>query len=209
MILSVCAQKGGAGKTSVAVALAGEAQRQGKRTLLIDLDPQGSAWAWNQAGTQEGWPQVMQCTSDRLRDLVSRSYAEHDVIVIDCPPQHHLLTREALFLSHLAVIPIQAGALDLWTIQQHTLPLLVEVWKRRADLRALFVVSRVQPRTRAGKEIQGSLAGLHDPRITIAKAQITHRIAWVEMPTNGILPYQSRDKLTHADVKRLYKEVFV
>lgn len=208
MILSVCAQKGGAGKTSLAVALAGEAQHQGKPTLLIDLDPQSSAISWFRAGSGEAWPRVLQCSSDRLRDAVIKGYGVHDVCVIDCPPQQHLLTREALFLSHLAIIPIQAGALDLWTIQQHTIPLLQEVWKVRPDLRALFVVSRVQPRTRAGKEIRASLAGLTDPRCSVAKAQITHRIAWAEMPTRGILPHQSRDKLTHADVERLYKEIF-
>src|SRR3546814_2822958 len=74
MIVALLNQKGGVGKTTLALHLAGQWTRQGRRVLLIDADPQGSALDWSQQRATEGLPRlfsVVGLARDTLQDRKS------------------------------------------------------------------------------------------------------------------------------------------
>ena len=58
MIVALLNQKGGVGKTTLALHLAGRWAREGKRTIVIDADPQGSALDWSEQRAREGLPRL-------------------------------------------------------------------------------------------------------------------------------------------------------
>jgi chromosome partitioning protein len=58
MIVALLNQKGGVGKTTLALHLAGEWARRGQRVTVIDADPQGSALDWSQQRARESLPRL-------------------------------------------------------------------------------------------------------------------------------------------------------
>ena len=88
--LSLVSQKGGAGKTTLAINLAAAASLRGQKTMLIDLDPQGSAARW--------------------ADLRGEGY---DFIVIDTPPNADQHAKQAALCADLVAIPCRLSFLDL------------------------------------------------------------------------------------------------
>ena len=67
--ISIISQKGGAGKTTLALNLAGAAEALGWRTVVVDLDPQASAKGWHDHRNKEA-PVVISAQASRLNDVL-------------------------------------------------------------------------------------------------------------------------------------------
>ena len=115
-IALVC-QKGGAGKTTIAVHLAVEAQRRGHRTLLIDLDPQASAAkVLDRRGDQP--PDVVTEHPARLDVALPAAAAEgYDLVVLDTAPQADQAALRAARAADLVLIPVRPSIVDLDAVQ--------------------------------------------------------------------------------------------
>ena len=90
-IIAVVNQKGGPGKSTVAMVLAGTLGRRGSKVLVVDADPeQGSATRWVASASDEApFPASIAGlgkTDAKLHREVQKFVADYDYIVIDCPP---------------------------------------------------------------------------------------------------------------------------
>ena len=115
--IAIVSQKGGAGKTTLAVNLAAEAARSCV-SLIIDTDPQATASRWAQ-WRGGGDPEVVDCGAPTLLagKLAKAAELGADLAVIDTPPHADAMARQAARLADLLLIPCRPRAFDLAAIE--------------------------------------------------------------------------------------------
>lgn len=110
--IAVVNQKGGAGKSTIAVHLARWLQRQNKPILLVDADGQKTSSIWLESLENEIPFQVIQ-NPDELLDQLPKLAKEHEWLLVDGPATLSETTRALLLWADLALIPCQPAGVDL------------------------------------------------------------------------------------------------
>lgn len=186
MIIALLNQKGGVGKTTLALHLAGEWASKGRRVLVIDADPQGSALDWSQQRAREGLPRlfgVIGLARDTLHSEAPELARGADHVVIDGPPRVASLMRSALLAADLLLIPVQPSPFDGWASAE-MLSLLGEAQIYRPQLAARFVLNRCGARTVIARETAETLAD-HDP--PVLASTVGQRVAFADAARSGRL----------------------
>lgn len=116
--VAIVSQKGGAGKTTLAIHLAAAASAAGHLAAILDTDPQATASRWGEwrAGAD---PDVIDCGAPTLlaRKLQQLDEAGAGLVVIDTPPHADIMAREACKLADLILVPCRPQAFDLAAIE--------------------------------------------------------------------------------------------
>lgn len=162
MHLTVANLKGGTGKTTTAVHLALGLSRAGK-TLLVDADRQASAFAWSELAADFPLTVVPWASRDLARriDQVAGDYAH---VVVDTPPQHDDLVRQALRGSDLLVVPLAPSAVEVARLGP-IFALAAEVELER-PLQTRVLLNRARAGTRSRREVLALLAERGVPTFT-------------------------------------------
>lgn len=152
-VIAVAAQKGGAGKTTIAAHLAVRAS-QGRRgtVILVDTDPQGSLSQWSRARKDDGvaleTPSLEELVAApaRLRRRATR------LVMIDTPPALTKEIEQVIELADLVLVPVRPSPHDLRAIGA-TVELI-----RRAGKRSIFIVNGAAPRAKITAEAVAALS---------------------------------------------------
>jgi chromosome partitioning protein len=181
MILSTLNQKGGAGKTTVAIHLAAALTQRGARVLLIDADPQGSALDWSALRSEGAAFAVLGLPKPVLHREVPKLAGDYEHVIIDGPPQVADITRSAVLASDMVLIPVQPSPLDVWGARA-VVELLDEAVLMRPALKAAFVVSRKIVNTAIGRDVAAALAVY---RMPVLIASLAQRVGFAEALATG------------------------
>ncbi len=180
-VIAILNQKGGAGKTTIAVNLAHALHLAGGKVLLVDSDPQGSARDWNEANEGEILPVVGLDRETLPKDLQAIKDG-YDWVIIDGAPQIARLSAAAVKAADLVLIPCQPSPYDVWAAAD-----LVDIIKARQDVtagkpKAAFVVSRRIQGTKLGREVEDALHGYDLP---VLKSSTSQRVAYPTTASEG------------------------
>ncbi len=186
MIVALLNQKGGVGKTTLALHLAGQWASQGRRVVLVDADPQGSALDWSQQRAHAGLPRtfgVVGLARDTLHREAPEMARDVDHLVIDGPPRVAALMRSALLAADLVLAPVQPSPFDGWASEE-MLRLIDEARLYRPVLQARFVLNRCPARTIIARETGAALEA-QDP--TALRQRIGQRVVFADAARTGRL----------------------
>jgi len=183
MVVALAAEKGGCGKSTLAINLAACWHDLGLRVLLCDADPQGTAIQWAEVSEAAGvrGPSVI-AAGDNLRTALGPLVAQHDVTVIDTPGRMGRRLAAAMMLADLVLVPAAPSTADVWALGG-LLDTLEQAREIRPDLRAALVVNRADGRTRIGKASTDALAGVTD--LERCPVTIATRVAFPEALAAG------------------------
>jgi chromosome partitioning protein len=181
VILAVMNQKGGAGKTTLALNIAAAMAADEKKVLLIDADPQQTAQDWAAIRTASPTFQVVGLAKPVLHRDLPKLAADYDHVVIDGAPRNYEVARSAIASADYVLIPVQPSGADFWASRE-TVTLVKEAKGFKETQKAAFVISRKIGRTVLGRTIQQALAGFELP---ILKAGTTQRVIYAEALTGG------------------------
>lgn len=180
-IITIAQQKGGSGKTTLAVNLAVAAARAGLSVAVLDTDPQGSLGRWfmtrrrargDEAGiefsTSSAWG--VEYEAEKLARIA-------DLVIVDTPPKADSDLRPALRAADLVLVPVASSHVDLWATEG------VLDLARREKRACLIVLNRTRPGTRLGAEVAEAAAALDTG---VAEARLGNRVAYAETLGQGL-----------------------
>jgi chromosome partitioning protein len=206
VIIGVLNQKGGVGKTTIALNIAAAIAISGSRVLVVDADPQGSALVWSSAREAEPlFPVIGMAKPSLHRDLpdVARDY---DVTVIDGAPRVNELGRAAIAASDLVIMPVQPSPYDIWAAAT-TVQLIREARQFKPGLKAAFAINRKIANTAIGRDIAGALAEFED--IPVLPVALHQRVIYAESAAQGLAVMEMSDESEAAhEVRRLVADLF-
>ena len=223
-VIAVANQKGGCGKTTLSMSLAGALGGEGGlKVLLIDADPQASAQHWAMRAGEERLPfEVMTHPHEdihrKIREISSKGY---DVIVVDCPPgasqvvsgkdSQTSISRMAILAADLVIVPVRPSMLDYLASHQ-LLPVLRDVAALKERQKVFIVVNGKAPgRTRTGSEalsVAEEVFQIDGVDVQVLRSEVTTRQAFVLAPTVGktVISYEPAGKAAR-EIRNLTEEI--
>ncbi|NYT79863.1 ParA family protein [Alcaligenaceae bacterium] len=208
--IGVIQVKGGTGRSTIATNLAGELSKHGS-TVLIDCDmPQGTSASWfvvREESKRNLFGSLKVDTAINHRELVIKveQYADTDYIVLDGPPRIAEMTRAALVLADLCLVPVGASKAEIWATSD-ILELIKEA-RQVKPINARMLWTRHRPHTKLAQEL--TELATKELGLTALKSTLGMRVAYMEALGDGLTGAEMPDPHARTEIENLINEAKV
>lgn len=202
-IIVIANQKGGVGKTSITMTLAGTLAKKNYKTLVLDADPQATATRWMSTASDENpFPAAVvgvYIAGEKIHREIKKFVEDYTYILVDCPPAADSpITQSALLVADLVLIPIIPSPPDIWAAL--SIRKVIDNAKIiNENLMARLVINMHQEKTNISKEIKNLLPQFEIP---ILKTTISTRVSFKESAALGCT-LQDLGKKANASIEEI------
>ncbi len=202
-VIAILNQKGGVGKTTLAVHIATALARKTRKVLLLDADPQGSALDWAAARRTAPLFPVVGLPKASIHKELPAIARDYEVVIIDGPPRVYDVAKSACGASDLVLIPVQPSPYDVWAAKE-IINLLAEAEIHRPSLRKAFIINRKIVNTAIGRDVTEALSEYPTP---VLKTAVCQRVSFAETAAQGLTVFDSPGSTAAEEMAQLANEV--
>ncbi len=204
-VIAVINQKGGTGKTTLALNLAAGLARRAP-TAVIDADPQRSISQWIAMGDDEHALPVATLIGADPAATIAQLKQRHRYVVVDCPPTVQGAVIDAVMTAaDRVLIPVLPSPLDLWASVEMA-ALVREAQQKNRALQAWLVLNQVETRNALSRVMQQAVAEFDLP---LLQASLQRRAAYRSAAVEGVSVYGlgGRGMQAVADIEAIIEEL--
>ncbi len=205
MIITVANNKGGVGKSTMAVHLAAWLSEQGHQVTLADCDTQQSSSVWIREAVPNIESVVLGSPSEILGELPTLA-READFVIADGPGSNTETSRALLLRADFAIVPCKASMLEVRALAQAT-----QVLREAQDIRggrpdAVIVLNMVGKNYRLTRDMKEATVSL---KLPLAETHMTLRQIYADAPGQAAVASQlgARARDAADEVDRLFREI--
>ena len=209
MIVVVAAEKGGTGKSTLAVHLAGWSTRTGRDVLLVDADRQGTASIWTEARAdlERKAPSVVRQYGRGLRRNVRDLSSRYDEVVVDMGSGDVQGIEALMRVANLIVVPVQPNGWDVWTVELLD-DLAADALEVNEDLRVTVVLNRASTHgasldVPAAQDVLKRFEHVEDPGLVVRERAAIRRATPYGMLVDEYVPSDENATRELGEVYRL------
>jgi chromosome partitioning protein len=200
-VIAVAQQKGGSGKTTIAVNLAVAFLKRGSTVALLDTDPQGSLGRWFMARRERGLSDGLEFSTSSAWGVAyecEKLKRDADFVIIDTPPKVDADLRPALREADLILVPVASSHVDLWATEG------VLDLAAREKKAAWLVMNRTRTGTRLGTDVARAAGELN---AGVTSAGLANRVVYAESLGLGLGAIEAGRSVAAAEVTALAEEI--
>ena len=162
LVFAVANQKGGTGKTTTTINLAGAFHAAGYKLLVADADAQNSCLRWN-AVADDGNPLPFKIVSvashgKQIGSVITQLAEDSEIVLVDCPPSiESPITARVLMVADATIIPTDSSPLDLWS-SEGMMRLVEQTRSIQPNGKYAILLNKANPKTQLHKQMKELLS---------------------------------------------------
>ena len=205
-VITIAQQKGGTGKTTLAVNLAlAFIKYHNLKVAIIDTDPQGSLGKWFMIRSEKNISN--QNLTFKTASLWGAQYEskilkqDHDIVIIDTPPKIESDARPAIEASNLVLIPVAPSPVDFWATES-----IIEIAKK-AKRKILIQINRANHRSKLISKTHEYIKSIN---ISAIKTLIGHRQIFIASMGEGktVVEKQRKSKAVE-EIRKISEQILL
>lgn len=198
--IAIVNQKGGSGKSTLAECLAVAATLNGQASAILDLDPQGTVYAWSKRREDEN-PPVLSVTAANYRDEWNAlKQAGADIVIIDTPARLQDTVLNAADIADLVIVPAKATIKDIERVEDS-----IKLACMNAAKPAFVVFNQVRPQKSRSEEAEKAIQAQRYP---VCPVRLGFRVAFEDSDMTGQTPLETEPNGKAArEIQQLWKYV--